>query len=289
MSAASKTSLVCRLSAAIRYFRANGLTAEAWQDFDYRLLCTALAHGDLSWPRRLSAWVRGQHVLDIGCGRNFQGYGFLALGAQSYTGLDPTLDLDDDQVKNSRSSWGKFVSMGLTPRQLMQRYHRLHYAQQTVEDFAPEQLFDVIVMHNVTEHLMQIDEVFAQLPHFLRPEGKIIFRHPNYYCWHGHHCRPRTLAEIDPQDEKQKHVIDWAHVRFDPAQHEWIGRTQNRIRLDELRRLVSQHFHIEVWEETPSTEKEGRARLTPEILAKYPEFTERELSTRAAFIVARKR
>jgi SAM-dependent methyltransferase len=237
----------------------------------------------------VSQWVRGRRVLDIGCGRNLQGYGFLAVGARSYTGLDPTLDLDDDKLKDSRDSWSHFEKGGLTPRELMKRFPRIEFMVSTIEDFAPREKFGTIVMHNVTEHLMNIEDTFARLPEFLEPGGQLVFRHPNYYCWHGHHMKPRTIDEIDPACPKQQLVMDWAHAAFDPVRHEWIGRTQNRIRPDELRALVEQHFVLETWDEQESPTRKGIERLTPEILAKYPGFTRREFAVERMFVVARRK
>ena len=272
-----------------RYFKANGFSEPAMRHFDAGLLAQVAKRGDLNWPRRVRHWAKGKRVLDIGCGRNYQGYGFLAVGAKAYTGLDPTLDLDDDRVKDSRSHWGKFEKGGLSPRMLMARFPELQFATCSVEDFQPKERFDLIVMHNVTEHLMQIDQVFANFPAFLNPGGRIVFRHPNYYCWHGHHMKPRTIYEIQPNDPQQQLVLDWAHVDFDPVKHAWIGRTQNRIRLAALRQLVEKYFVIETWEEQESQKKDGIGRLTDEIVARHPGFTRRELATRAVFVVGKVR
>ena len=74
-------------------------------------------------------------------------------------------------------------------------------------------------MHNVTKHLVAIEEVFSEVRARLRPGGKIIYRHHNYACWNGHHQKPRTTAGIDPEDRAQATYLDWAHLDFDPARH----------------------------------------------------------------------
>lgn len=250
-----------------------------------------MEHGDLAWPRRVRRWVQGRDVLDVGCGRNLQGIGFRAAGARSYTGLDPTLDLDSTILKDSRQRWSQRTDGGISPRGLMTRSRGLRFMVATLQEFAQAEpgQFDVIVMHNVTEHLVQIGEEFPRFATLLRPGGRIVFRHPNFYCWHGHHLRPRTIHEIVAGDAEQSAVVDWAHVRFDPVKDDWIGRTQNRIRFDELRALTEQYFEIERWEETESPVEQGIERLTPDILARYPEFSRRELAAKCAFIVGRKR
>jgi SAM-dependent methyltransferase len=256
--------------AALRWLWVRRFRPAAWRDLDLRILARVIERNDQAWPQRVGAWVRACDVLDVGCGRNLQSVGFLAEGARSYTGLDPTLDLDST---------------------IMGRFLKVRFAAATIAEFAESQpgRFGVIVMHNVTEHLMAVGDEFARFATLLRDGGRIVFRHPNYYCWHGHHRYPRTIDEIIPGDPEQASVVDWAHVRFDPVRHEWIGRTQNRIRLDELRALTERHFTIERWEENESDPAHGIHRLTPEILTRYPEFQRRDLAVKAVFVVAQKR
>jgi SAM-dependent methyltransferase len=284
-----KLSRLLRQTAAAALKQLTAGTTPPWK-LNLPLLARAIERGDHSWPSRTAQWVRGGDVLDVGCGRNLQAIGFRAAGARSYTGLDPTLNLDSTLLKDSRKRWGKRTEAGISPRQLMASSSRVRFAVATIAEFAAEQpgQFDVIVMHNVTEHLMAIEEEFPRFVALLRPGGCMVFRHPNFYCWHGHHLRPRTVEEIVPGDPEQSAVVDWAHVRRDPARHEWIDRTQNRISLDALRALVERYFTIEKWEEKESGPEQGIERLTPEILARYPEFTRRELAVKCAFIVARK-
>lgn len=281
--------LMASLLDSILYMGANAFVPGGLSHFDGKLLARVAERGDLKWPRYVRRWVRGRRVLDIGCGRNFQGYGFIAAGARSYTGLDPTLDLDDDLVKDSRENWSRFERGSIPPRAMMERFPRIEFAVTTIEEFSPREKFGAIVMHNVTEHLMNLADTLARLPGFLEPGGHLVFRHPNYYCWHGHHMRPRTVDEIDPACPEQQLVLDWAHVAFDPIRDEWIGRTQNRVRPDELRALVERHFETEVWDEQESGERKGITRLTPEIVARHPGFTRRELAVERIFVAARRR
>jgi len=280
-----------RAIVALEWLWSHAAHPKAWHRRDFMLLFQALERGDLAWPRRVSRWVRGRNVLDVGCGRNLQGIGFLAAGARSYTGLDPTLDLESTVFKDSRSRWGQWTPGTISPRTLMNWSPRLRFVPVSIAEFSALEAgkFDTIVMHNVTEHLMEIGEEFERFAALLRPGGRLVFRHPNFYAWHGHHCRPRTVQEINPAEPAQAAVVDWGHVRFDPARHAWIGRTQNRIRLDALRALTEKEFTIERWDETESPEEQGIARLTPQIVASHPDFSRRELAVKCAFIVARKR
>ena len=258
-----------------------------------RWLLNSIQRGDLAWPSRIAPWVRGRRVLDVGCGKNLQSIGFLAVGAQSYTGLDRSLDLDSTVLKDSRGYWSRRTDVGMSLNDVMTARPQVKYVRSTIADFASTAAaqFDVIAMHNVTEHLMDLPTDLANLSAVVRPGGLIVFRHPNYYAWHGHHCRPRSVSEIDPSDPDQALVVDWAHARLKPNEskvHAWIRKTQNCIRLDDLRALVARHFTIQLWEESDSTKQQGIDRLTPEILARFPEFSRRDLATKCVFVVAQK-
>jgi SAM-dependent methyltransferase len=259
----------------------------------FRSVFKCIQRGDLAWPSRIAPWVRGRRVLDVGCGKNLQSIGFLAAGARSYTGLDRSLDLDSTILKDSRGCWSRRTEVGLSPKDLMTMRPQVKYVRATIGEFAKAaaEPFDVIAMHNVTEHLMDLAGDLAHLSALIRPGGLIVFRHPNYYSWHGHHCRPRSVSEIDTSDQSQAAVMDWAHTRLKPDEstvHAWIQKTQNCIRLDDLRALIARHFCIQLWEETESTKRQGIDRLTAEVLARYPEFSRRDLATKCVFVVAQK-
>ena len=88
----------------------------------------------------------------------------------------------------------------------------VRYGRWRVAELPAGDRFDVIFMRNVTEHLVAIEEVFSEVRARLRPGGRIIYRHHNYACWNGHHQKPRTTAEIDPEDRAHASYLDWAHL-----------------------------------------------------------------------------
>jgi SAM-dependent methyltransferase len=172
----------------------------------------------------------------------------------------------------------------------MQILPGVDYIVGSTEQMGSRHKWDVVVMHNVTEHLMHIEKDFELFHRLLKPRGKIIFHHPNYYAWGGHHMRPRTIDEIDPSDPTQLKYMDWKHVRFDPEWPEKILLKQNRIRPGELRALTERFFDIITWEPKLSTRKKGIDRLTPQILARYAgEFSRDDLATQSILCVAAKR
>jgi SAM-dependent methyltransferase len=267
------------------YLRQNGLSLRS---LSLSLLEAAIRRKNVHWPLLIARYLRGKDVLDVGCGRSLYGVTFLFAGAKSYTGVDPTLDLDSNVIKDSSGLHGRFEASPWTPRRLMDRLPGLAYISGLTSDLPPGSTFDVLAMHNVTEHLMEIDQTFAEFAKLIRPGGRIVFRHPNYYSWGGHHLHPRTLDEIIDDDPRQTPYMDWEHLRDRPDWPEKIALKQNRIRLGDLRELVARHFDIELWQSERSSKIEGAERLTPEILASHPDFTEEEMLTQAILCVARK-
>jgi SAM-dependent methyltransferase len=269
------------------YFHFNGTSPEAAANFDAGLIEQAVAFDYLSWPRKIRTYVRDQDVLDVGCGTGLHAVGYLVVGAKSYTGLDPRVKLDDDKSKNLRRR--EWMSFGWTPATMMDALPRVRLIAGTFEQVAPEERFDLVVMHNVTEHLMNLEEVIAGARERVRDGGRLLYNHHNFYCWNGHHQKPKFAEEIDPEDPVQRQFYDWAHLDFEPRPDHPIGRSLNRVRLDEIRALTERYFEIERWEERPSNERQGAGRLTPEVRARHPAFSERELTVQNVLCVARPR
>ena len=272
--------------ACLAYFLFNGLSFRSLRDFESIMIRRAAEFGYLDWPRKIRDDVRGADVLDVGCGTGLHAIGFLVVGVKSYTGLDPIIK-DRDRNKNIRT--GGKVRFGWTPAQMQRRLSRVRLISGTFEQMAPDMTFDVAVLHNVTEHLMKIEEVFRGVWKRLRPDGMIVFTHHNFYCWNGHHMKPKFVREIDRADPDQLKFLDWNHLTYEPEPDEYIARRLNRIRLGELRALTEQYFAIELWRESPSDENRGAGRLTDEIRARFPDVTDPEFTTQNVFCRARKR
>ncbi|HET6468641.1 MAG TPA: class I SAM-dependent methyltransferase [Geminicoccaceae bacterium] len=257
------------------------------------LIGRATAFGYLSWPKGLRCHVQGKDVLDVGCGTGIHGVGFAVVGVRSYVGVDPRLRLDMGRAKNMRTRrWEPF---GWTPAQIMAALPQVRLLPGSFEQMSAGDLptgdgrFDVAVLHTTTEHLLRLDEVLAGIRDRLRPDGRLIYSHHNFYCWNGHHMPPKAVDEIDPDDPEQRQFVDWAHLEFDPPAGHYIARGLNRIRLDELRSATERHYEIMVWNELPSDAARGANRLTPAIRARYARYSERELRTQHVFCVARPR
>ena len=270
---------------AYRIFNRNYPLAE--HEFHEELIGRAVDFGYLGWPRRIQQYVQDKDVLDVGCGTGIHSIGYAVVGVKSYTGMDPVIKLDLDRTKNIRKrAWEPF---GWTPRQISDHFSRIELFPGTFEDFDSDRTFDVAVLHNVTEHLMQIDQVLHDTAKRLRPGGELVFNHHNFFCWNGHHHQPKTIDKIDPADPEQKNYIDWSHIRFEAPEGHYFHRGLNKIKLDELRVLVERDYDIEIWMEIPSDERNGGGRLTDEIVARFPELTQRELYIHNVYCVAKRK
>jgi SAM-dependent methyltransferase len=229
--------------------------------------------------------ISDRSILDLGCGTGFYGPIYLLLGANQYTGCDLKLSLKSPLARNFRNK--EMEDMGVTPQQLMERFNnRLLLHEGGWETLSPDIKYDIVTMNFVTEHLMDIEGAFQWVSKFLKPGGRFVFIHHNFYCWHGHHLPPRSIDEIDLTSDEQKKYLDWNHLRYQPKPNEYVAWGLNRIRLDDLKKLTETHFQIEIWNENKINKKGGLDRLTPQIRESFPEYTERELTIGSVYCLA---
>lgn len=244
----------------------------------------------LTWPRHIGKYIRGRSVLDIGCGFGAFGTAFFASGAASYTGIDPQMPLDSTTVKNKRIR--AKADLGMSPRDIMAACPDIRLMNCRFEELEGVERFDVVTLHNVTEHLHGIREILPSLKNLLADDGLLIFHHHNFYCWNGHHLRPNQPQQYDEKSPEQARIVDWNHIIVAPDMPEghYFNQNLNQIRLDEIKQITEDNFDILVWEEVPSTPA-TLARFNEDILAKLQDFdptlTPRDLRINAAFCVAR--
>ncbi|WP_322936474.1 methyltransferase [Nocardioides bizhenqiangii] len=275
--------------AKVAYFSNATDPDEALRSYDAHLIEVSAEFGYITWPRRIQEHVRGRSVIDVGCGFGGFGMGFLVAGATSYLGLDPAMDLETSDAKNKRiRSWS---DMGVTPREIAETLPAIRLVRGKSEDLSFDETFDTISLHNVTEHLQELDRVFAGLVPLCKPDTKLVFHHHNFYCWNGHHDAPNQPEQLDESLWIHRQIADWRHIDLVPSlppYHQYLTDL-NRIRLDELRAITERYFEVERWEEIPSSPS-TIARLTPEILDRVrqtvPDLTERDLSVNVVLAVA---
>lgn len=243
-------------------------------------------YGYMKWINSVKEHIQGQTVLDVGCGPGLHGFACLAVGAKSYLGLDPIIKLEQDRVKNISAGSAK-MEFGWSPAQLGEMFEPWEVRATAIEDLPEERVFDVAVLHNVTEHLLGIESVFEAIALRLKPTGKILYNHHNFFSWNGHHLPPKVVSKIDLTDPGQQEMVDWGHVDYDPAPEHYIARGLNRIRLDDLKALTERLFDIEVCEERPSRPETGLGRLTDEVRERYPYLEDRDFETQNLFCIAK--
>jgi SAM-dependent methyltransferase len=244
----------------------------------------------LTWPKRIQQHIKGKSVIDVGCGFGGYGTGFLAAGATSYLGLDPVMDLDSTKAKNKRIR--EWSDMGITPNSIQEQCPDIRLFQGTSEELKFDEKFDVISLHNVTEHLIQLDLVFEGMVQLCHKDTKVVFMHHNYYCWNGHHKSPNQPGQIVNGVGKgeQMLLMDWRHIPFaDSAPDDHYVKTHlNRVTLDEIKGITSKYFEIEEWNEIPSN-KATLERLSDDIVDNirltHPHLTKRDLETNVVFAI----
>lgn len=278
--------------AKVAYFHHADDLQWALRNYDPELIAISCQFDYATWPRRIQEYVQGRSVLDVGCGFGGFGMGFLIAGASSYAGLDPAMELDSTRAKNKRSrTW---ADMGVTPRAIANALPAIRLIQSSSEDNSFNETFDTIALHNVTEHLLQLDDVLGGLVRLCHPQTDIVLHHHNYFCWNGHHLQPSQPRFLDEGNPKHQEIYDWRHVDALPALPEdhYISTHLNRVRLDDFRSITERHFDIVRWDEIPSNTA-TLERLSPCVLDRVrkviPDLTERDLAVNTVFAVARPR
>lgn len=271
--------------AAVRAFWANNSDKD-WRGtaFQPSIILRASEFGYMAWPQRLSEFVHGCDIIDIGCGPGLHGLGFLCLGAKSVLGVDPKIRTDRDRVKNLVTK--SRLSFGWTPDEISKLIPPWQILPVCFEDFETDRVFDLAVLHDCLLHVADIESVIAKVASQLRPGGRVIFRHKNFYSWNGHGQSPKMVSEIDTSESDQKFLIDWKHLTWTPPSDHYVSGL-NRMRLDDLMAAVERHFNVEVLQETNSTLATGLGRLNPVIRARHPELIERDFLVQNVFCVAR--
>jgi SAM-dependent methyltransferase len=256
--------------------------------FNPEIISRAQEMGYMVWPSEIAGRLEGKRVLDVGCGFGLHGIGVLASGAVCYHGVDPTLELGSSKVKDLVTK-GK-ACFGYTPEYLMAQMSPFELSAAAIEDVAaPDEPYDVALMHMVTQHLAELEGAIAATSRLLAPGGALILQHRNFLAWNGHQIAPNTVDAIDQGNPAHMELVDWRHLSFDPPHHHYIARKLNRVSLAELRRSLELYFEIDIWLPKSSTPAQGLGRLNDEIRARHPEHSDDDLETQTVFCVAKRR
>ncbi len=237
-------------------------------------------------------------ILDVGCGKSF----WLTLLLASH-GADATgIDTEVVQVGFSKKKYIDLLNNNGFERALRTflweqffakpYYRKLAELNGSALDFSavdlkamsgsdldlPSNSFDLVVSHEVFEHIADISATLKGLQRIMKPNGMTYIYIHNYTSLSGGH----HIAWKYPNTEPSKKVPPWDHLRDNsyPEIPSWL----NKMREREYRAEFEKYFDILDW--FPA-EKEGEALLTEEIRQELTDYSEHELLTKGFIVVAR--
>lgn len=253
----------------------------------------------LGYMQTRGAQVKGKRVLDVGCGKGH----WLTLLLHSY-GADVS-GMDTEYIKPGMSL-SKYVGIWRIngPERMAKTlfwdiiYRRDYYrALNAVSSFPlnhegldlrllvlptypyKDDEFDLVVSHEVFEHIEDMDNALAELKRVIKPGGLTYIYIHLYTSLSGGHSIAWKYPDENPSDT----VPPWDHLRQNlyPVIPSWI----NRWREHQYREAFdAAGFEVVDWF-TYATE--GEALLTPEIRAELADYAEEELLKKGFVIVAR--
>ena len=140
--------------------------------------------------------------------------------------------------------------------------------------------FDLVVSHEVFEHLPDVEAALDAVARVIKPTGVTYIYTHNYTSLSGGH----HIAWKYPDTEPSTTVPPWDHLRDNayPEIPSWI----NRWREGRYRDAFAQRFEVLEW---IHTEREGEGLLTPHIRRQLADYSEDELLTKGFIAIARPR
>jgi SAM-dependent methyltransferase len=242
----------------------------------------------------------GRRILDVGCGKSYWLSLLLAAEGADVVGVDTELVVPGRGIAKYRqilrtngieravrtASWDILFSRGYyselqrrigkpLPHEKVELhvYDGVHLPQ-------PDESVDLIVSHEVFEHIADVPTVLTEMARVLRRDGKIyIYIHNFTSLSGGHH-----IAWKHPDTHPSRVVAPWDHLRA--CRHADIPSWLNGLREHEYRAMFEKFFEIEEWR---AISEEGRAELTNEIRSELAQYSERELLTKGFLVRGRLR
>lgn len=140
--------------------------------------------------------------------------------------------------------------------------------------------FDLVVSHEVFEHLPDVPGAVSSLARVLKPGGLACVYIHNYASLSGGH----HIAWKYPDSEPSQLVPPWDHLRTNrfPDIPSWI----NRLRERDYRNAFTRWLDVLEW--LPRG-REGEKLLTPALLEELSDYTGEELLTKGYLVLAQAR
>jgi len=253
--------------------------------------------------RRLAGYVgelAGLRVLDVGCGKSM----WLTLLLQSAGAQVTGIDTEAVTALRGLRKYNSIVKNNGVERALRtvawdilfaRPYYKhleeacgfpLLFEGLDVRRMSAQELdfdddtFDLVVSHEVFEHLPDLDATVESIQRVMKPTGiTYIYTHNYASISGGHH-----IAWKYPDSEPSETVPPWDHLRENrfPDIPSWL----NRLRERDYREAFGKSFDIAEWLHTT---REGEKLLTPDIQAELAEFSADELLTKGFVTIARPR
>ena len=241
--------------------------------------------------------LKGKRVLDVGCGKSMWLSLLLHSSGANLTGIDTEVPKATRGIKKyieilgknglERAArtfvWDVFYAKPYYKKLaevsgLKLKFDDLDVRQDSAYELQFEDnTFDVIVSHEVLEHIPDMEATAKELHRVMKPGAITHLYVHNYASVSGGHHIAWKYPDTEPSDT----VPAWDHLRENkyPDIPSWI----NRLRVNKYREAFEAYFDIKAW---VSSEEEGRKLLTPEIRNELSDYSEEELLTKGFTIIA---
>lgn len=251
-----------------------------------------------NYLQRYGVDFQGARVLDVGCGKSYWLTLLLHSAGAQVTGIDTELTEPGRTLGKylkvlRRNGWERALrtlvwdyGFGRDYYNALQKlcpfplnFKGVDLRRMSITELEyPDDTFDLVVSHEVFEHIDDIPGAARELRRVINPQGLTFIYVHNFASVSGGH----SIAWKYPDTEPSAQVPPWDHLRQNlfPDIPSWI----NRLRERDYRHAFEPYFDILDW--FPQG-REGESLLTPEIEAELQEFDRDELLTKGFVIVAR--
>jgi SAM-dependent methyltransferase len=239
--------------------------------------------------------LAGKRVLDIGCGKSYWLSLLLAANGAQAIGVDTELV----ETRRGLAKYKHILRANGAERALRTAAWDILFARGYYRELASsvgcslphekvalhvydgshlplsDTSIDLVVSHEVFEHISDVPAVLAEMARVLRPGGRIyIYIHNFASLSGGHH-----IAWKHPDTHPSRVVAPWDHLRA--RRHADIPSWLNGLREHDYQAMFARWFEIDEWR---ATAEEGRSLLTAGIRGELAQFSERELLTKGFLV-----
>jgi SAM-dependent methyltransferase len=258
------------------------------------------AHEHYAFYEQMIAYVgevSQSRILDVGCGKSFWLSLLLASHGANITGIDTEVVKPGFSKKKyidmmNNNGFERALRTFIWEQVFAKPYFKeLANLNGAALDFSavdlkamsgseiafPDDTFDLVVSHEVFEHISDISSTLKGLQRVIKSDGKTyIYIHNFTSLSGGHH-----IAWKHPDTKPSRKVPAWDHLREKryPEIPSWL----NGLREYDYRTEFEKYFEIIEWMPMAT---EGESLLTDEIRRELSDYSEQELLTKGFVVVA---